>query len=181
MRAIIFDTETTGLLMPSKAPLEKQPRIIELGALAVSKDGIIGELSQLLNPGIEISAEITKITGITNADLVGKPTFEEYLPQLADFFRGADFLICHNAPFDTGMLRNDLKRAGCDDFPWPTEILCTVQEYHSLFGHRPSLKVLYERIIGAPLSQTHRALDDAAAVHAVLLKDKFFDKIGVLT
>lgn len=179
MKAIIFDTETTGLLLPSKAPLEKQPRIIELGALAVSKDGIIGELSQLLDPQVEITAEITKITGITNEDLVGKPTFAEFLPQLADFFRGADFLICHNAPFDTGMLRNDLKRAGCEDFPWPTETLCTAQEYTALLGKRPSLKVLYQHIIGEPLAQTHRALDDAAAVHAVLLKDKFFDKIGV--
>ena len=179
MKAIIFDTETTGLLLPSKAPVEKQPRIIELGALAVSKDGIIGELSQLLDPQVEITAEITKITGLTNEDLKGKPTFAEFLPQLADFFRGADFLICHNAPFDTGMLRNDLKRACSEDFPWPTETLCAAQEYTALLGKRPSLKILYQHIIGEPLAQTHRALDDAAAVHAVLLKDKFFDKIGV--
>jgi len=178
MKAIIFDTETTGLLLPSKAPLEKQPHIIELGALAVSRDGVIAELSQLLDPKIEITAEITKITGLTNEDLKGKPTFAEFLPQLAEFFRGADFLICHNAPFDTGMLRNDLKRAGCDDFPWPTETLCTAQEYTSLLGKRPSLKILYQHIIGEPLAQTHRALDDAAAVYAIMLKDKFFDKIG---
>lgn len=177
MKAIIFDTETTGLLLPSSAPVEKQPRIIELGAIAVSESGILGELSQLLSPGQEITAEITKITGITNEDLVGKPTFAEFLPQLKEFFAGADMLICHNAPFDSGMLRNDLIRAGCEDFPWPETTICTVQEYQPLFGKRPSLKVLYHRIIGEELAQTHRALDDVMAVYAVLQKDKFFEQL----
>ena len=174
MKAIIFDTETTGLLLPSSAPVEKQPKIIELGAIAVSESGVLGELSQLLSPG----QEITKITGITNEDLVGKPTFAEYLPQLKEFFAGSDMLICHNAPFDTGMLKNDLIRAACEDFPWPNTIICTAQEYTPVLGHRPKLLTLYERIIGVPLAQTHRALDDARAVHEVLVKDKFFEQIG---
>lgn len=179
MKAIIFDTETTGLLLPSSAPLEKQPRIIELGAILVSTEtGIIGELTQLINPEMEISAEITKITGITNEDLVGKPTFKEYLPTLRAFFDGADMLICHNAPFDSGMLRNDLKRAGCDDFPWPAETICTAQEYTPVVGKRPRLLQLYEIIMGKPLAQTHRALDDAMAVYEILDKDKFFSQLG---
>ena len=179
MKAIIFDTETTGLLLPSSAPLEKQPRIIELGAILVSTEtGIIGELTQLINPEMEISAEITKITGITNEDLVGKPTFKEYLPTLRAFFDGADMLICHNAPFDSGMLRNDLKRAGCDDFPWPAETICTAQEYTPVVGKRPRLLQLYEIIMGKPLAQTHRALEDAMAVYEILDKDKFFSQLG---
>lgn len=178
MKAIIFDTETTGLLLPSSAPLEKQPRIIELGALAVSTEtGIVGELSQLINPQMDISAEITKITGITNEDLVGKPTFAEYLPTLRSFFEGADMLICHNAPFDLGMLKNDLKRAACEDFPMPAEIICTAQEYTPVVGKRPRLLQLYEIIMGKPLAQTHRALDDAMAVFEILDKDKFFDQL----
>lgn len=177
MKAIIFDTETTGLLLPSSAPVEKQPKIIELGAIAVSESGILGELSQLLSPGQEITAEITKITGITNEDLVGKPTFAEFLPQLKEFFAGSDMLICHNAPFDTGMLKNDLIRAACEDFPWPNTIICTAQEYTHVVGKRPSLKVLYKHIIGEELAQTHRALDDVMAVYAVLQKDKFFEQL----
>lgn len=178
MIAIIFDTETTGLLLPSTAPLHKQPRIIELGALKVDANGVIDELSQLLDPEQTISAEITKITGIKPEQLVGQPTFAAFLPQLKAFFQGADMLIAHNAPFDSGMLRNDLARAGCEDFPWPAETICTAQEYTPVLGHRPKLLTLYERIIGVPLAQTHRALDDARAVHEVLVKDKFFDQIG---
>jgi len=177
MKAVIFDTETTGLLLPSTAPIEKQPKIIELGAVAVNESGVIAELSQLINPGQEITAEITKITGITNKDLIDKPTFTEFLPRLKEFFSGSDTLICHNAPFDVGMLRNDLLRAGCNDFPWPADTLCTAQEYTAAMGKRPRLVELYERIIGRPLMQTHRALDDAMAVYEILLKDDFFGLI----
>jgi len=56
-------------------------------------------------------------------------------------------------------------------------MICTVQEYHHLFGKRPKLTALYEHIIGRPLAQTHRALDDAMAVFEILDKDNFFVKM----
>jgi len=177
MKAIIFDTETTDLTLPSLAPLDKQPRIIEVGAIVVDETGIIAELSQLINPGMDIAEKITKITGITNADLVDQPTFAEVLPQLRDFFTGSDLLICHNAPFDSALLRYELERLACEDFPWPSETICTVQEYLPLFGHRPKLTELYETVLLRPLAQTHRALDDVKALYEVLVADKFFQQI----
>lgn len=177
MKAIIFDTETTGLMLPKVAPLEKQPRIIELGVITVV-GGQLGEMHNwLINPGQEISAEITKITGIKNEDLVGKPSFSELLPELINIFSGASLLIAHNAPFDVGMLRNELLRAGCEDFPWPEDVVCTVQEYKHMFGRRAKLTELYERVVGKPLAQTHRANEDAYAVYEVLAADNFFKKI----
>lgn len=178
MNFIIFDTETTGLLLPSNAPLDAQPQIIELGAVLCDGNGVRAELSQLIDPGQPLPAEITKITGIRDEDLAGKPTFAEFLPALKLFFADADFLICHNAPFDSGMLRNELQRADCEDFPWPKEILCTAQEYAARFGRRPRMNQLYERIIGKPLAQTHRALDDARALHEILVKDGLLAKLG---
>lgn len=167
--------------MPSVAPLEKQPRIIELGAIAVEPNGtVFGELSQLLNPGIQISEEITKITGIKNEDLVGKPTFAEFLPRLEEFVAGCDLIICHNAPFDMGMLRFDLRRCGAEKtFPWPAEILCTAQEYAHLLSERPGLIHLYKAVFGRELAQTHRAVEDCRALLEVLMADKFFEKIGL--
>lgn len=173
MKAIIFDTETTGLLMPKTAPLEKQPHVIELGALVVDANGPVRELSQLINPGVEITAEITKITGITNEQLQGQPTFAEFLPQLKEFFTDTQILIAHNAPFDKGILTYALARAECEDFPWPEQVVCTVQEYTPQFGKRPKLLELYEKITGSPLMQTHRALDDVKALHACIEKDGF--------
>lgn len=178
MNIILFDTETTGLLLPSKAPLDKQPRIIEVGCVKADETGrVLAELEQTLDPQCAVSAEITKITGLKQSDVDGQPTFAQFLPQLRAFFAGADMMVCHNAPFDTGMLRNELARCGCTDFPWPKEIVCSVAEYIPLFGFRPSLKVLHKRIMGVELAQTHRGLDDVKALLALLAKDKFFDKV----
>ena len=35
VKIIMFDTETTGLLLPEGAPLENQPQIIEFAAIAM--------------------------------------------------------------------------------------------------------------------------------------------------
>ena len=177
MKAVIFDTETTGLLLPSSAPLEKQPRIIELGIVVVEDGKKTGEHNWLIYPECEISAEITKITGITNEDLQGKPLFRQLLAEIEDVFGNSDMGIAHNAPFDVGMLTNELKLCCREGFPWPTEMICTAQEYTPMFGKRPRLIHLYEKVMGRPLAQTHRAIDDALAVFEVLEQDKFFQQL----
>ena len=176
--AIIFDTETTGLPLPGKASLDKQPKIIELGALLVGKDGPLGELSQLIDPRQPLDAKITEITGIKGEDLVGMPTFIEFLPKLIEFFTPqADYLIAHNANFDVSLLTFDLQRADAKEFPWPKETICTVQEFTPEFGRRPRLIELYEVKLGKPLAQTHRALDDCKALYELLVADKYMDAI----
>lgn len=168
MRAVVFDTETTGLLLPARAPLEKQPRVIELGAAIVEDGKIVDTVSELISPGFQITDEITRITGITNEDLIGRPRFEAVLERLREIMRGADVGYAHNAPFDTGVIGYELQRLGCDDFQWPERVVCTVQEYVPVFGRRPRMTELYERVVGKPLEQTHRALDDAMALHEIL-------------
>ena len=179
MRAIIFDTETTGLLKHESARLDEQPRIIEIGAIKVDLDSgeIIEKLDQLINPEMVISPEITKITSITNEMLVGKPTFADFYDKLVQFFKDADVLICHNAAFDTGMLKVELKRLK-RDFPLPKRVLCTVEQYHHEFGHRPKLTQLYEKKCGKPLMQKHRAVGDCEALYEALSADGFFKCIN---
>ena len=174
MNFLIFDTETTGLPLPSSAPVEKQPRIIEIGLAMVSHGDVVMKFNALLDPEQEVSAEITKITGITNEDVKGKPKFKELLPELKKLFGAADFLVAHNANFDRSLLEFELVRAECDDFPWPKETICTVQEYKHLFGFNPRLVDLYQLKMGKPLEQTHRALDDVLAVVEILRQDDFF-------
>ena len=176
-KTLIIDTETTGLLLPSTAPLEKQPRIIELAILAVEECGTIKtEYEWLINPEMDISAEITKITGIKNEDLIDEPTFEDLLPEIWLVFNSANTIIAHNAPFDIGMLESDLRRiSALDGFPMPDRQICTVNEYFHEFGHRPKLTELYERKMGMKLAQTHRAMDDVLALYEVLKKDGFFE------
>jgi hypothetical protein len=59
MKALIFDTETTGLLPPSIARDNYQPRIIEFFGHIIDDDGSsIRELEFFCNPGIEISENV---------------------------------------------------------------------------------------------------------------------------
>lgn len=175
MKFIIFDTETTGLVLPAIAPLEKQPKIIELGVVLYdSATGETEDRNWLVNPGQQITAEITKITGIKDEDLEGKPSFAEVWEHARHMFAAADVAVAHNAPFDTAMINNEANRIGAQPV-WPKEIVCTVQEHMHLKGRRLKLTELYEMATGKVLQQTHRASDDAAALLEALVALKFFE------
>lgn len=198
--AIVFDTETTGLTLPGVADLAKQPRIIELGAVRISGGKRVAELSQLLRPGIALEdacknhqtstsgdcvergalcyKKIATINDISKELLADKPTFAEFMPQLADFFKDAEHLIAHNCPFDLALLQYDLARVNAlESFPIPPNRICTAQEFTYMFGKRPRLIQLYEKVIGTPLTQKHRALDDVNAMVEVLDKVNFWETL----
>ncbi len=176
-RALIFDTETSGLLRPQAGKLEDQPRIIEFAVVNIELEAgadfgtITGEATWLIYPQCEISEEITRITKLTNEDLKGKPTFAKVLPEIIDCFLGVDTLIAHNLPFDRGMLVTELQRIGKEfAFPYPPEQICTVAAFEALKGRRMKMTELYEDVCGEPLEQTHRALDDARALARIVIK-----------
>lgn len=179
MKVIILDTETTGLPLPSSANLEEQPQIIEFAAIKCSTNTgrVLGEISQLIDPGVPIPEEITKITGITDKHVKGKPTFAEFLPDLAKFFKNADMMVAHNLPFDKSMMEFELRRLGIEDFPWPPKEQCSVELFEHLLGYRPKLKDLFEHYTGNPLNQTHRALDDVQALMTCIERSGTFDSI----
>lgn len=172
--AIVVDCETTGLTLPPAAPLDKQPHIIELGCAVVRNNEIVSQHSWLINPGagIELESKITKITGIKNEDLVGKPLFADVLQEIRNTFSPASVFIAHNAPFDKSCIEYELQRLQCEDFPWPAETLCTVQEFRHLFGRRAKLTELYQRLLNKELQQSHRALDDVLALCEIVIKEK---------
>lgn len=172
MISLVFDTETTGLPLPSIAPLEKQPKIIEL-ALQRFEDGkLVSKHEWLINPSEALTPEIVKITGITDADLEGKPSFKDLLEEIKVAFAGADFLYAHNAWFDTSLMNFELSRIECTEFPWPTETVCTVAAFQHLFGRRARLIELYHKILGKELFQKHRAQSDVDALVEILLHEE---------
>lgn len=180
MNVILLDTETTGLVQPSTVPLDRQPRIIEIGALKVDTASRkeLGHVSQLIDPQQPISDEITKITGITDKDVEGQPTFDEFLPDLRSFFSDAHCLIAHNAEFDTTMLKLELARSKLPiKLELPSFIICTVEEFSHLIGYRPRLTDAYLFFTGQKLEQTHRAMDDVRALLTCCDKSGLF---GVL-
>lgn len=175
--AIVFDFETTGLTLHPDAPVEKQPRAIEFGAALVSlRDGaVLEEASILINPQCPITAEITKITGLTDADVRDALPFADVLPQLRRLFSGAAVAVAHNLPFDRAILRAELARAGETTFPWPPRELCTVGLYREDWGRNPRLLELYEHVFGRPLAQTHRALDDVRALVEIFREQRLWE------
>lgn len=171
----MWDTETTGLTLHPDADLNKQPYIIEFGAVLLSgKTGkVVEEATLLINPGIDLDPVITKITGIAEADLVGQPSFRERWKDIKKMFGAARSCIAHNSPFDEAMINNELRRIGVEDFKWPTRF-CTINLYRSGFGFDPKLIDLYRSVMGNELAQTHRALDDVKALVEIVQKDELW-------
>jgi DNA polymerase-3 subunit epsilon len=178
-RVLVFDTETTGLLKPDACALADQPKIIEIALVELRAGAVYDKRSWLINPGEAITEEITKITGLKNEDLEGKPSFAQLLPEIADFFLGAEAVIAHNLPFDRGMLVNELRRLNAEfSFPYPPKQICTVQAFMHVTGKRMRQIELYQHVMGKPLAQTHRALDDAMALTEIVLTSGLIEDWG---
>lgn len=178
MKILVWDTETTGLTLHPSADLRAQPRMIEFAGVIVdgSVGGIVKEYTTLINPKIPITAEITSITGITDAMVADAPVFTEAVSEFAFLFTQArdGASLAHNLEFDEAMLRNELKRALVTGFDWPRTRICTVQLYTEEWGRNMKLTELYERKMGRPLAQTHRALDDVRALAEIVIKEKLW-------
>ncbi len=101
---VVFDTETTGL-----DPLLGD-RVIEIAAVELWNDLPTGKhFHALLDPERDIPAESTKVHGITNYHVEGKPKFAAVVEDMLAFF-GEAKLIAHNAPFDFNFIDAELAR-----------------------------------------------------------------------
>ncbi len=96
----VVDIETTGL-----DPLRE--KIIEIACVLVVKDHIVGEFSLLMNPGIPIPDEVSKIHGLYDADVAPACSVEEGLSRF-EFFVGSFPLLAHNAGFDFSFVQQAL-------------------------------------------------------------------------
>ncbi|WP_243664885.1 exonuclease domain-containing protein [Rhodothermus marinus] len=157
---VVVDTETTG-----SGPAD---RIIELAAVRVQGGRIVDRFATLINPGRSVPPFITRLTGITTAMLVGRPSADEVLPDFLDFL-GDGVLVAHNLAFDRKMLEAELQRIG---LPWPgNPTLCTLRLARRLLPGLPAkgLDGLI-RFYQIPVENRHRALGDAEATAHVLLR-----------
>ena len=103
-RAVLFDTETTGL-----DPLTGD-RVIEIAALELIGDLPTGRhFHTLIDPGRDIAEDASRVHGYTRAHLVGQKKFGEIVDDFLAFVAD-DMLIAHNAPFDFGFLNAELAR-----------------------------------------------------------------------
>jgi DNA polymerase-3 subunit epsilon len=156
--AVIVDTETTGLD-------HTRDEVIEIGMVAFSYDDdgrigdVIGTYNALREPTVPITAEITRLTGIT-PEMVKGHTID--LTAVEAFIQPAHLVIAHNARFDRpfcerlahGFL---LKAWACShaEVPW------------SDFGFEGS-KLGYLLSQCGWFHQGHRAVEDCHALLEVL-------------
>ena len=146
---VAFDLETTGLDSDRDA-------IIEIGCVRFSGDEVVDRFSSLINPRRKLSFFITSLTGITDRDLVGKPSIDDVLPDLRRFL-GSSPLVAQSAGFDLGFLRAAglyLKNEVYDTFELASILLPNRSSY--------SLGALAAEF-GIELASAHRATDDAEA------------------
>ena len=103
-RIVVFDFETTGI-----NPLTEVP--IELGAVSIVNGRITEQFSTFINPMREISPEITKITHISNTDVINSPIFEDVIPDFYKFCHNS-ILVAHNTEFDYSFLKKAAEPMG---------------------------------------------------------------------
>ena len=164
-RALILDTETTGL-DPATGD-----RVLEVAAIEVVNLMPTGRsFHRLINPERDVPPEATKVHGFTAAMLADKPLFAEVLPELLDFL-GSDPVIAHNAPFDFNFLDHEFDRCGTPRIDRSRMVDTLVMAKKRFPGLPNSLDALCRRFaIDLSARTTHNALLDVQLLGQVYLE-----------
>ncbi len=171
--ATIIDLETMGMDA-------RVHEIIELGLLSFSfsnSDGIIevtDTYNELNDPGKDIPEEITRITGITNADVKGRAIDWD---NIAELLNKSHLIICHNSRFD----RNFLELQTSDAIRSIVErkaFACTIQDINWRHRGYESSKLEYLNFKLGYFYEGHRALVDCWATFNLLIQEEgAFDEL----
>jgi DNA polymerase-3 subunit epsilon len=160
---VIFDLETTGLDLV-------KDRVIQLSYIKVYPDGHEERGDEIINPEKPIPDEVVQLTGISNDDVKGKPTFKQLATNLSQVFSGSDIAGFNSNHFDVPMLAEEFLRAGID-FDFSKCRLIDVQTiFHKM--ERRNLAAAYKFYCGHKMEddfEAHRADQDTEATYRVLL------------
>lgn len=108
-----------------------------------------------------------RIHGLTEDRLAGAPLFAERYGRLRELLAGR-VVVAYYAPFDRRVLATSCVLAGQPEIPatW----LCALELFESLRGFRPPLHVACEVEGVEGPRERHRALSDAVALRALVVK-----------
>lgn len=164
-RAVLFDTETTGL-DPARGD-----RLIEIAAIELINDlPTAGYYHTLLDPERDVPEEATRVHGYSSEDLRGKPRFVEIADDFLAFV-GDSPLIAHNARFDFGFMNAELAAARLPLLD-ETRMVDTLELARKKFPGMPnSLDALCRRFsIDLSERTTHNALLDCRLLAKVYVE-----------
>lgn len=98
-RAVIFDSETTGL---------KDPYFVEVAVVEVTTGDVLFQTR--LNPEASIERDATEVHGMRRRELQGEPLFTQIMPKFAAALEGRRVVV-YNADYDLSVMKNELWRA----------------------------------------------------------------------
>lgn len=148
---VVIDVETTGL---DRA----HDRIIELSMICC-EDGAVTRWSSLFDPGIPVPDQVTKLTGISEADVAGAPKIEDRIDEIVDFI-GERKLVAHNASFDAEFLCRACSRVGKEGvFAFYDTVALARKAFPYMRDYKLNTLIQALDLFDGP--QTHRAGDDA--------------------
>ena len=166
-RIVVFDTETTGIDFDTD-------RIIELGAVALEKEGETGSLNCLIRlpQGHRLPPFIVDLTGITDEELAQKGVSEEEAgAAFCHLLEGAKrpLLVAYNAQFDLNFLYWFLKKSGNAQVLRLPRFLdaLTVYKDRRDYPHKLCNAIEAYRLEEEAVN-SHRAVDDARATVRLL-------------
>jgi DNA polymerase III subunit epsilon len=173
LRAIYYDTETTGI-KPDK------DKIIEIAAYDPVRNQ---SFEKFVNPGCPIPAAATAIHHITDEMVASAPSFAVIATEFIQFCEGDVVLIAHNnEAFDLPFLRYEFEWHHLKMPSW--KFLDTLKWTRR---YRPDLRQhklqFIREIYQIPANQAHRALDDVMILCQVfqrLIDDLTIDEVYTL-
>ena len=139
-------------------------RIMEVAVIILEDDGyqvvVKDSFSTLVNPEVEVPANILDLTGITQEELKTAPKFYEIAEDLELLTRDCT-IVAHNVGFDISLLQDEFDKLGTE---FLRKTKCTQElakeHYPELASY--DLKSLCE-LLDIELEFNHRAMDDAVA------------------
>lgn len=154
-----FDLETTGINITSD-------RIVEISVLKVHPNGKEESYTRRVNPTIPIPPEVTKVHGISDADVADKPTFNELAKEVYNLVKDSDLGGFNSNRFDIPLLAEEMLRAGVD-FDMKNRVAVDVQVIFHKMEQR-TLGAAYKFYCGKNLDDAHSAEADTMATYEVL-------------
>jgi DNA polymerase III epsilon subunit-like protein len=148
--ALYLDTETTGLHAGGG------DTIVEI---AIVDEKGIALINTLVNPKRSIPWYASKVHGIKDYMVTGKPTLEDLLPNIRKVISGQQ-LVIYNASFDISFFPNRLRDAASID--------CAMRGFaNKVSGGVRKLDVAAAHVGHVWTGEAHRALADTLACRSV--------------
>ena len=157
---VFFDLETTGINVGAD-------RIVEYSFLKIFPDDREELRTSLVNPTIPIPYPASKVHGIFDKDVTGKPTFKELAAELKIFLDDSDLAGYNSNKFDIPLLAEEFLRAGID-FEIKGRKLIDVQNIFHKMEER-TLSAAYKFYCAKNLENAHSAEADIKATYEILL------------